>query len=847
MKTRHILFSIALGATFAACSSEDNFGIAVDNTTDAKLSIRPLVDAEIFFGGETASTRIGLGNGARPVWSTNDQLGACIIDIPGYTDAADYASKLTTANGAKIKLYKITNSYGCNNAFVTSDAGKTWKAEHPMVEGNYLFYAPYQEELSMRSPLAVCVPLTQDASKEKKALEDFYNGKNIVRVGYQFLEGGTGGTQKPSVKMYDIFAYPKFKITNNFNGYLFDAATADATSTGTYQGAMTIDKVEFYAVNASSNRSAISDVVVGGILSHTDQTNANNTALEAEAGVIKQLCEKANGFAADGAWGVPASMLSAKTADLLATGATQIQTAADVPSGRVAGLITTLNVGQTVESGKSLELYCVMPAVDFNFDTKSLMAKVYVTINGEEYIIYDGVLKAKASELNTAADAGYLFDSKGNAGLSSLTLLNGQKLPAEAIRIDENGALVAKESVNDLLEIKLEGGLKGTDASTKNVQIAVKKNASVAGVTTNEELISMISNAANGTSWDEAEVANTKKYTINPTNSIVINSTLVDALADNNGKGQFAITTVVPIANDVEITAADKSASTITLKSASGKTYTIKLNEAVITNASAVGKYVLMTDFNITPSNLSNKSVVVISKVDGSISTSGAGVAVKSLHVIVGGKLTIADGANAFTADNIRNDGTIEVNGTIIAKNLMNNGTIEIKHANATFTVTAGTGTVTMAEAITLVGAVTIAEGADQQVEYVTTGAFGNDQVGKIKKTFNAVVATGATTLTAENIAALKTVGIKRIKLLNGSLTTLKSCDLKGITFELATTTTWTGTSSAETIIDNATIEMGANALTLTTISVNGTKTGTGVLTATAPGAKWNGGTSPVQ
>lgn len=849
MKTKHILFSIALGATFAACSSDDNFGIAVDNSTDAKLAIRPLVDAEITFGGITADTRFALGEGARPVWSTNDQLGACIIDVPTYTDAATYATALKAANGKAIALYNVTNYYGCNNAFVTSDGGQTWKAEHPMVEGNYLFYAPYQEGMGLRSPLEVCVPLTQDASAEKKALEDFYSGKNIVRVGYQFL-AGINGTQKPSVKMHDIFAYPKFKITNNFDGYLFDAATSGATSADTYKGTMTIDKIEFYKVNKSSNRAAVTDVVVGGVLSHTDQATAPATS--AASGVIAKLHEKANGFTEDGVWNVPAEMLGAKTADLLNSTKGKVTTAANQKAGRAAGMITTLNVGQTVETGKSLELYCVMPAMGFNFDTESLMAKVYVTIDGKEYVIYDGKLNANAATLSANAEAGYLFDAKGNAGLSTLTLVNGQKLPAEAIRIDADGKLVAKTGVNDLLEIKLEGGLKASTA--KNVQIAVRKDNNDGKVSTNEGLIEMIQNAPNGTNWDEKTTTGTKKFTIADDNTIVINSELIDALADNNGNegGKFAISTVVPIANDVKVTEADASASTITLESANKKTYTIKLNDAIVDNGVSTGtskkKYVIIENAT-APTAYNENSVVIVNKSDASISLASAAVKVKSLHVIKGKKLALVSTNNPFTASNIRNEGTIEVDGTISAKvgeanaELMNNGVVTVKNANAKFTVTAGEGDVTMAEGTTTVN-VAIATGVNQKVIYVTTDALATTQITTAADipSINTIEATGNATIDKTDLTKLK--GIKRIQLNDTkSLTTDASCDFKGITVELLGAATWKS-SSATTVISNATIELGTYNLQLTTISVNGTKTGSGKVLADGTTSFWNGGES---
>ena len=245
MKTKHILFTLALGTAFAACTSEENFQVAPGNNgTDAMLAIRPVVGSELVFGGDEAATKLALGSMYRPAWGETDMVGAAIIDVPAYTSEDDYANQTDPkgTNKKPIELYDILNSYGCNNAFTTTDGGATWQAEHPMVEGNYLFYAPYQENLSLRTPLVVEVPRVQNATSEKSALEEFYNGDHIVQVGYKFITNDE--RQKPTVTLYNIFAYPQFTITNNFNGYLFETGASATTSKTKYSGAIRVDSVQ---------------------------------------------------------------------------------------------------------------------------------------------------------------------------------------------------------------------------------------------------------------------------------------------------------------------------------------------------------------------------------------------------------------------------------------------------------------------------------------------------------------------------------------------------------------------------------------------------------------------------
>lgn len=864
MKAKHLLFTVAIGATFAACTSEDNFNIAENNATDAKLSIRPVVDVEITLPSDEVNTRLGLGTGARPVWSTNDKLGAAVIDVPTYTSQSDYATKLKSANGKAIALYNVIESYGCNNAFSTTDGGKTWAAEQPMVEGNYLFYAPYQVGLNFRSPLEVAVPRMQDASGEKTALEEFYNGDNIVQVGYKFITGTE--KQRPVVPMFNIFAYPKFTIKNNFDGYLFESGLADAKPTKSYKGTIKVDSIEF--VNISVKGTAKTGMVIGGKLKHssasTDVANAgSNDVSTTPASVISALHQKDNGFNTDGAWNDLDYMLGAKTTEFVDNSADQVTTGRHTSSKHnMSGVITTLVVGKELAQGASMDVFAVMPAYAFNYTNDMLAAKIYVTIDDAQYVICEGKLKAE-SALNAKATEGYTFTARKNDGLTSLTFMAGQSLPAEALYVDGN-TYKKKNKGEDLFTIDLNGG---TSITADEVQIALLTSATAEeGIKSTDELINMIkTDAPNGTNWVEGTISNAtqKGYTIAPTNTIEINSALIDCLANYNQNtgGAFAIKTVVPIANDVKVTAT--TATSVTLESVNGKSYIIGLPDAVAQGAADANKYVIVKGAGTQSAAIAG-AVVIVDGATWTVDTADPGV--KSLHIASTASSAVTTALTTITADNIRNDGeltavgitanaivnegTMTVTGTLDASSgtlsLTNNGTIAANAEAASFTVTAGTGTVTTPEATTSLG-ISIAPAATQDVIYVCTTTLETAQITAAAAipSVNVIKANGKTTLKADDIAKFNT--IKRIQITTGGIDTkdVATYNMTGFKVELLGAATWTGTSAVQTKVTGVKVVLGAYDLTLANIAASGSSEATtGKIKANGVTATWNGGAS---
>lgn len=874
MRTKHILISMALGAAFVSCSQEELIAPENGAVNDAKLGIRPVVDTQITLGGE-ANTRLVLGSAFRPAWSTNDKVGAAIIDTPSYTDLADYNSRLrntTSYPHGAIDLYTINEWYGCNNAFSTTDGGTTWAAEHPMVEGNYLFYAPYSETMNVRTPLVVAVPRQQDASSAKSALTEFYTSGSVVEVGYKFITGADKQTPT-NIKMFNIFAYPKFTIKNNFDGYLFNSTGSGDAASAAYSGDIKIDSIQFVNVD---NTQAAKTMQIGGQLKHANAASA--TGCDATAGVVGKMKPA-------GAWNDVDELLSAaQTTDLLNTTSNQIS------NGRhnMSGVITTLVVGQTIAKGGSIDVYCVMPAAKFNFTSNQLLAKIYATINGVGYEIYQATFASPGNvdswtidKVKLAADAdkpGKLFGANGNSGLSSLSFMAGQAYPSEALRVDADGNYQKKTGVNNLLEINLVGG-KAKKGATQNVQIAVRMGSTNSGYATTASLIEAIENAANGTKWVEGATSSAaaKGFKIAASNTVEINSALVDALAKNNQNGgSFKLmTSVLPVANDVKLKAVVKTAgsASATFVSTNGNEATVKFDDAIVVTgaATAADKYALgasATAFN-------SKSVVLIAEnenlalsedtevrslVVGPAITSGS---TKGIVTNTSYKLTAVNINNYGTlkvkdvkALDILNKGSMEVSGGISAPTgrsltFTNNGTITTKNIAANFVVTAGTGKIVLPEQ-SASSAALVGTSANQEVIYDANTAVATSQITKAAAIPNvtSIRANGAITLHKDDIAKFGAIRKIYATTAGVSATDLETYDLTGFTLVLNGSATWTGTNVNQSIVKGLTVNVNSSyALTLRTVSfTEATLTGTRYvgsgISADGITAKWNGGAS---
>ena len=250
---KKLFYSLSVAALLASCTSDEMIAPSVD-AGEAQLSKRPELGQVVL--GE-AATRIAITQGAFGVnFVDGDKIGACIVDQPNFStdlkgnidgwknttwfyneyvngkskqkdDGSNNWKNFVEANGNVKEFYDFVQFISTNYPF--EKEGDKWFSPANMVEGNYFFYAPYSANHLTRQKMLAELPMNQDVSEAEgsmydtkykkqdakvssKAIEDFTKGSAPVLIGYKFLD--RNNSNKPSVKTYNLYAYPMFTIVN---------------------------------------------------------------------------------------------------------------------------------------------------------------------------------------------------------------------------------------------------------------------------------------------------------------------------------------------------------------------------------------------------------------------------------------------------------------------------------------------------------------------------------------------------------------------------------------------------------------------------------------------------------
>lgn len=828
MRTKHIFYSMALVAALAACTQEE-FNTPVD-TNNQNLAVRPLLgDIQLTTG---AQTRFALNEDdatkAQPVFAEGDKLGAAIIDQPTYdlTSGNTYAEALKNAANGAVDLYTIVENYSSNNCFTLNNG--IWTVDQPMVEGNYLFYASYNQKMQSRTPLSIVLPVKQDASESRSALEEFYNSGSVVQLGYQFLEAKNGEPQKPNVAMRDVFAYPLFTIQNNFSGYLVDE---NYRNPELYAGPITLDSLQVSIVNASYQAQ---EMVCGGVLEHAD--DITKTGLTATEGVVGMMNKT-------GKW--VGSPMENYTADLLSTTTTGCanydKSKTDVASvDRTPGVITTFDFGgKALASKGSYQFYGVLPAAVYTDEVNSLNMRLtlFVTINGKNYKIEQANVKVDLTDGTvTVANenkAGVLMTSD----VDKITLINGQKYPQEELNFDKKEGLDAKPSAGSILTLNLMGGVTTSNVIAQ-VGTLVPEEAPVTLIENNEDFIRFFKDQLNGSALAEGTSGiDGPKYQFSANTEALINSELIDALFTYNNKGSLTIDRGLVIANDVKATMNSTSGNyaAIKFKSANGNEYVINLK-------TTSGGYDVASNVLTSTYNSATLSIHV---------TEGASYTVSSATTLGNlrndGMLTIA--ANqTLTPTAMVNNGVITLNGQI-ATAIENNGIVNVEAATASVAINAGVGQIEV-DAANKAASVAVLGGTQTGIY---TLADANAFTAANIKAADAIAWVNAIKIDNDGAAAFTADKLKEVKDINAvyagsasfvagtydmsKVALVLSGSSKNIGGQGVGTTTVTGINILNTTVDN---------VQLNGISATGTFTNaagvSGKILADGTNAKWNGG-----
>lgn len=271
-------------AVLAGCSQDEL--ISVNEKTSIDLGNRPVVGNVSFSTGVGTRMAIKDGSSLALSWEEGDKIGAAIIDqiVPSTVSGKGTHSGLNwsyleyvkgekksgvTAEEAGLTaqdFYETVEFISTNYPYTRAEGLFTTPAN--LVEGNYMFYAPYDASHLMRNRIDAVLPAIQDCSdavmKDTKykgvpatvsstVLDQFYAGtmegfeKAPVAVGYQFLAAPKDGSViNPDVEMNHLYAFPMITIVNDFNGYFYGETNAtDGLDKTT--ATMTIDSIQIYS------------------------------------------------------------------------------------------------------------------------------------------------------------------------------------------------------------------------------------------------------------------------------------------------------------------------------------------------------------------------------------------------------------------------------------------------------------------------------------------------------------------------------------------------------------------------------------------------------------------------
>ena len=791
MKKKHLFSAVALAAVFAGCSQDE----LISESNKQSIGDRPMVEAPTITLG--ANTRMTTSNNfAGVTWQAGDGFGACVMDEydKSKTDWAQFVIK----------------DYISSNVLYQTTDGKTFTADASLCQGNYLFYAPFNEANYKRGPLEVQLPTEQivvpnaDGTPSNTAIKNFYEAKKYpVFIAYDSI--WKSPKTELSLHMKHIYSLPHITLKLG-QVQLLDAQGAlkvDANGQPVYETSITVDSIKF--TNSTST------IVTAGTIKNS--------------GVIANIAKDAKGNVA---WDVN-QYETAKTADIVA------------PVTTNKPVWVKFNPAITITTGQNGKFLMVLPGA--SYAQADLAVEVYTTINNEAYVLANNSTAAAAKTITPARD---------------LILLPG--LPYSADEYNKDGSM--KDTKGTSATYTVDGGfipaksaiasgytqIKNYDELTSYVQKVAYRGEALIEITKAMAEAYMANNNGQApdprkyfviTTTDKAPIALDDAFLKEFDNACVIEGKNASISFRPNSKlvtlGDITFNDAkTPVLFDAGTLANNGTASTKfgNLTVNKGATLTIDKDFAtvgatVINNGGAITN--ASTAMQLTLTNTEGEATLNVSPVNNAGTKS---------TITNGGTLTINTNIDAVDVDLTNNaDAKAIVNRATVVF-ATNDGLVEVKHSAANVTVTAGSGEVDN----TIGGKIT---NTASQTIFATFGAMTN--ADELKK-YDALTKLTALNLTGEwtidsnteiesilaASAALETVEV--INFNAGSSMTLGNVTLdltgKAITdININADVEWVGRSAATSIVTATSITItetakpapltGNYTLTKTDITVN--------------------------
>lgn len=382
MKTRNLLFALALPAVFAACSQDE---FVTDEGGVSLAGRKSLGKISLITDGD-AITRWSAETGIAP--EDADAMSAALIDAPatGLTGSHDYA----------YDNYGITDYISSNYQYVYSKTGNTWDSKAEMVEGNYIFLAPYVNH-STRKPMEATLIAEQNLTAtngkidEKSAIKEVLGKKVPMLIAHRFIKEGDGN--QIGANFYSIYSYPKITVKNADNlrqsvivkkvilkkttddGFTLNAPFSNKGVRNALlnevfepQGTDTKDQalVGSWAAKAAKNFGVTPSTVA------SKYTTANAKAGEALPATLELTTLDINGNKKEQEKTQWMNGLSGKTSDLLGT-----------PTTKSEYIVINFPANYVLKYGEEVSFNAVIPADDYQMGGTNGSLEMYVVVNNE--------------------------------------------------------------------------------------------------------------------------------------------------------------------------------------------------------------------------------------------------------------------------------------------------------------------------------------------------------------------------------------------------------------------------------------------------------------------------------
>lgn len=376
MKTEKILLSGMLATMmFAACTNEDIVPQKMEQAPEVDLSNRPVVGVvDLDFGPQT---RADLADGSfnHITRKPGDKMGARIIDEV----KSNGECQLHTESGYTVSKYAWSNyRYDYNDA-----TGK-WNSDALMVEGNYMFYAPYNEKALHRNALEIDFPVEQSVKTLKavpeseacilnaEAVENFVESNLYTyEVGHVFVDASdpdAGVSVSP--RLTQLYAYPQITLVNDYTeteekqstdkkGNLLYDEDGDPVMEPVVVGKdLKIDEIKIYASNKFFAKATIDHEALVGAL----RLDLEPAFIDKNNNGRRDYGEYCNGHTFEN-WTEPDKANDGKTTWFLENA----RTSNIVTVEKYVNCITvTLQQPVTIKPGYKVSLNVVLPAEDYS-------------------------------------------------------------------------------------------------------------------------------------------------------------------------------------------------------------------------------------------------------------------------------------------------------------------------------------------------------------------------------------------------------------------------------------------------------------------------------------------------